>query len=155
TVLERVYNTTSESAKYGSYLMCGPKCYEVADFVFLGTDFAVDYGIKGEDAATKQLVAHAMSKALLQTSGFSTLMQNRTTHLIGSSGLYSLLNQTVGDPAFQKSVMTILAQSGAYAASRLTGDRMTAATKALGDFVQRSSNFDRSLSTKMSSPPRD
>lgn len=57
--LEAIYRGSKEASKYGWSLMCGLKCYEVADYIFLMTDFAVDYGLEGLDEAKKSLTAKA------------------------------------------------------------------------------------------------
>jgi len=119
-ILEAAYRGPAEASKYGWGLMCGPKCYEVADYVFLLTDFAMDYGLEGMDEAKKNLIAKAFVKTLLKMGGISSWIENRTTHLIGGSGLYGLMDKTINSPEFQKAFMKALAESGAYSAKKLS-----------------------------------
>lgn len=118
-ILEAAYRGPAEASKYGWGLMCGPKCYEVADYVFLLTDFAMDYGLEGMDEAKKNLIAKAFVKTLLKMGGISSWIENRTTHLIGGSGLYGLMDKTINSPEFQKAFMKVVAESGAYSAKKL------------------------------------
>ena len=118
--LESIYRGSKEASKYGWYLMCGPKCYEVADYVFLMTDFAMDYGLEGMDEAKKNLVIEGFVKTLLKTGEVSNWIDNRTTHLIGDSGLYSLMDKTINSPEFQRAFMKVLAESGVYATQKMT-----------------------------------
>jgi len=112
-VLEATYRGSKEASKYGWYLMCGPKYYEVADYMFLMTDFAVDYGLEGMDEAKKNLITTGFVKTLLKTGGVSHWIENRTTHLIEDSGLYGVMDKTINSPEFQKAFMKVVAESGA------------------------------------------
>lgn len=148
-VLEGIYRATSEASKYGWFLMCGPKCYEVADYVFLMTDFSVDYGLKGEDEATKNLVVKAFVHTLLGMDGIKNGIENRTTHLVGKSGLYELMDKTIGSPEFQKVCMKWLAENAAYVSDGVTSRILSTiwkgyvlkASSAAQDFVKSSSDI--------------
>lgn len=139
--LEDMYRLTKEASKYGWYLMCGPKCYEVADYVFLMTDFAMDYGLEGMDEAKKNLIVNAFVKTLLKTSGVSKWIENRTTHLIGDSGLYGLMDKTINSAEFQEAFMEALAESGAYTTQKMADEGTKTVIKNSLDFIKGSSNL--------------
>ncbi|MCI0392477.1 MAG: hypothetical protein MOB07_27410 [Acidobacteria bacterium] len=141
--INALYRGAAEASKYGWFMACGPKCYEVADYVFLMTDFAVDNSLDGPDEAAKNLLSMAITKALLGSSGFSAWIETRTTHLIENSGLHDLIYRAIDShqtAVFQKAVIKVLAESGAYAAGRITGDNVQKAVTAALDFVLSSSN---------------
>jgi len=139
--LEALYRGPKEASKYGWFLMCGPKCYEVADYVFLMTDFAVDYGLEGIDEAKKNLITQAFVRTLLKTSGFSKWIENRTTHLIGDSGLYGILDKTINSSEFQRAFMKVVAESGAYTTKEITETGVKTVINNSINFIKGSSNF--------------
>jgi hypothetical protein len=139
--LNAIYRGSAEASRYGWTLACGPKCGEVADYVFLMTDYAVDYGIQGADEAQKNVLSKALTKALLGSSGLPTWIQKRTTHSIGGSGLYSVLESAIGSPEFQKALMKVLAESGAYRVQRLLDDHARKSIEASLEFLRHSANL--------------
>lgn len=139
--LEAMYRGPKEASKYGWFLMCGPKCYEVADYVFLMTDFAMDYGLEGMDEAKKNLIINAFVKTLLKTSVVSKWIENRTTHLIGDSGLYGLIDKTINSPEFQKAFMEVLAESGAYTTQKMANEGGKKIIRNSLAFIKGSSNL--------------
>lgn len=157
--LEGIYRATREASVYGWTLICGPKCYEVADYAFLMTDFAVDYSLEGMDQAQKNLFAKSLVKALLNTGGISSWIENRTTQLIGSSGLYNLLDKALNSPNFQKALMKVLAESGAYATRRFVTSQLQKAIQedankiidASRNFVRASSNLEPTQTANVAS----
>jgi hypothetical protein len=139
--LEAIYRGSKEASKYGWYLMCGPKCYEVADYIFLMTDLAVDYGLEGMDEAKKNLVISGFIKTLLKTGGVSKWIENRTTHLIGDSGLYGVMEKTISSPEFQKAFMKVVAESGAYATKETAETRAKMVINNSINLIKDSSNL--------------
>lgn len=139
--LNAIYRGTAEASRYGWRLACGLKCGEVADYVFLMTDYAVDYGIQGADVAQRNAVSKALTNALLTSSGVPNWIQNRTTHAIGGSGLYSVLESAIGSPEFQKAMMKVLAESGAYSVQRLLEDHVRKTIEASLEFLRHSANL--------------
>jgi murein DD-endopeptidase MepM/ murein hydrolase activator NlpD len=141
-VLDGFYRAASEGSRYGWYLMCGPKCYEVADWTFMMVDFAVDARLQGAEEATRNAMVKGIASVLLKWGGLGNWVEGRTTHHIGRSGLYSLMDQTIGSPEFQKEVIKFLAESGAYGATRLTEQSVADVIEGVLDFVHRSSNIE-------------
>lgn len=139
--LEAIYRGNKEASKYGWYLMCGPKCYEVADYVFLMTDFAVDYGLEGIEEAKKNLVVSGFVKTLLKTGGVSKWIENRTTHLVGESGLYGVMDKTISSSEFQKAFMKVVAESGAYATKEMAETGVKTVINNSIKFIKGSSNL--------------
>lgn len=121
--------------------MCGPKCYEVADYIFLMTDFAVDYGLEGVDEAKKNLITKVFVQVLLKVGGISNWIDKRTTHLIGNSGLHDLLEKTIKSPQCQKDFMRAIAKSGAYANIKLAETALENLTRYSIEFIKGSSNL--------------
>lgn len=140
-ILEAIYRGSTEASKYGWYLMCGPKCYEVADYVFLMTDFAVDYGLEGVDEAKKDLIVKGFVKVLLNAGGVSKSIENRTTHLIGDSGLYGVMDKSINSPEFQKAFMKVVAESGAYTTQKMAETGAETVIQHSIEFVKSSSNL--------------
>lgn len=153
--LNAIYRGSTESSKYGWFMACAnPKCYEIADYVFLVTDFAVDSSLEGANNATKELAAKAFVKTLLQTTGVSHLIENRTTHYIGNSGLYGFMDKTIGSPEFQKAMMKFLAESGAHTATRITSAALTKLLISARDFIrQPSALVPRNTSSEVNTRP--
>jgi WD40 repeat protein len=151
--LNALYRATSEASKYGWALMCGPKCYEVADYFFLMADFAVDINLDGEDEATKNLAAKALTKALLESGGMSSWIESRATHLIGGSGLYDLMEHTISSPEFAKAMTRVLAESGAYAAKNITQALLTRVIQSSAEFIRRSSGLQPTIGKTEAQPP--
>jgi hypothetical protein len=139
--LNAIYRGAAEASRYGWTLTCGLKCGEVADYVFLMTDYAVDYGIQGADVAQRNALSKALTKALLASSGVPNWIQNRTTHSIGGSGLYGVLKGAIGSPEFQKAMMKVLAESGAYSVQRLLEDHARKSIEASLEFLRHSANL--------------
>lgn len=139
--LNAIYRGTTEALRFGLAVECGPKCVEVADVVLLMTDYAVDSSTVGADEAKRNALAKALTTALLKSSGLPTWVEKRTTHSIGGSGLYNLLDKTLSAPELQKEVMRLLAESGAYAADQFLNEVVRKAIQSQLEFLRHAHNL--------------
>lgn len=153
--LNAIYRGTAEASRYGWTLACGPKCGEIADYVLLMTDYAVDTSIEGADQAKRNALAHALTKALLNSSGLSAWVETRATLAIGSSGLYGFLDRAINSPEFQRSVMKFLAESGAYAANELMTDTVRKSIQSELEFLRRSRDISPGSAGQQNSQLQD
>jgi murein DD-endopeptidase MepM/ murein hydrolase activator NlpD len=136
--LNAMYRASSEASRYGWTLLCGPKCYEVADYSFLMLDFAVDNALVGADEATKKLVTKAVIGVLLE-SGLANWTTQRTTQAIGQSGLYRLLEEQLRSPQIGQEIMKFVGTSGGYAVQRITEEGVQQVLRSAAQFIRRSS----------------
>lgn len=97
---------------YGWSLLCGLQCAEVADAVFLMTDYAVDSAMDGEDEAVRNLARAIMGKTLLTMDGVGDWIGKRATHHIGRSGLYKVLEDALKKPEFVATAMKAAGAAG-------------------------------------------
>jgi len=140
-VLNATYRATREASVYGWGMLCGPKCYEIADYVFTAIDFGVDYSLSGLDEATRNIVLSAVTKAVVDVSGLSRWIDTRTTHLVGRSGLYQILDDALANPQLQKAILEVLAKSTSHAAQELTDASVSNLVNAVRDFVASSQDI--------------
>lgn len=146
-VLNSIYTGSKEATQFGLTFAAGPKAGEVVDYLFLATDYAVDYGLQGKDKATKDLARSAVAKVIADKSGLSDWIEKRTTHLIGSSDLYELLDEQIHSRAVKTAVMKVLAESAAYKASSEAEDAVSKIFEAMGDFLQKSGSLKKPSDT--------
>ena len=112
-----------------------PYCAELVDYGVLASDFAVDYGLQGENAATKNLVSTLVLRALLQTDGVGSYLDKGVSHFVGTSGLYQVFGQTIQDPAFQKTLIQLISSAGVQGADQLVQQHLQ---PAIGRLVSHS-----------------
>ncbi|HUU46248.1 MAG TPA: tetratricopeptide repeat protein [Acidobacteriota bacterium] len=139
-----IYRATKEASVYGWFVLCGPKCSQAADIVFLLTDFALDVALQDTEAATKQLVAKAIVMTLLNSQGLADQIQSGTTHWVGGSGLYESLNNILTDPEFTRVVMKVTAESAAHVSREVTEGVMQTIVKGMIDAIDSHSNIEPS-----------
>lgn len=117
-----IYGASKASAKYGAGVLLGPWASRTVDGVFLATDFVIDSQALGLDESASRALREAVATILLDeiplpSLGGRTLSQvltNATTHTIGSSQLYPILDEVLGAPEFERGFMAVLARSGAH-----------------------------------------
>jgi len=114
-----IYDASMASTKFGAAVVLGPWASRAADGVFLATDFLVDLSELGLDEAVQRAVRTALADVMFDelrvaSLGGKTLSQFLTTPVtqaIGSSRVYPILNEILGEPEFQRAFMTVLAKS--------------------------------------------
>lgn len=132
-----IYQSSKASVKYGTGVVLGPWASRIVDGVFLVTDFVIDWSALGlseaEARAVRAVVLRVMfdevKSASLGGKTLSQFLSKATTQAIGSSRLYTILDEIIGSPEFERVFMAILAKSGAH----LTKELAKARTKGILD----------------------
>jgi surface antigen len=142
-VVEAVYVVAREVSKAGWYLSCGPPCYEIADHLFLVTDFAIEASDEGTDAAVRSLLVKLMVKSLLEMDSVGHHIDKHARRYIGQSGLYELLSEQIGSAEYSARLMQLLGPGGAYAAKRITAHTVDQWVRAMQNALAQSTPFVR------------
>ncbi len=141
--LEPVIKGGLTLGELGVTLACGGNqlCGESASVIVMMIEYGLDSSIYGKQEAQRNVVAKAVAKALFQVDGVGAAIEKRTTYVIGRSGLYSKLDEILANPDFQKQVMKVLAETGAFTVTAETEAVIAEAIKKMDSFVMSASNL--------------
>ena len=143
--VEPVYKGSSFTARFLAHFVPTPLASTLVDALFTGTDFYVTQANLGLDVAQKALIRDVAVMVLMEMpsqslggKSVSDVIKNDMTVGIGSSRIYSVLNEQFRNPAFQKKFMSVLAKSSAAIADMVT-------EAAFSDLIQMPSQTDAGL----------
>ena len=120
TFAQGIYDGSKASVKFGAKFVLGPTGSRLVDQGFDVADFMVDAPELGlaqaaKKALSKQLVDVVFDLIPIDLAGGKTISQfldKSSGKIIGSSGLYALLDEAFRSPQFAKELMRFLGKSG-------------------------------------------
>jgi len=123
---EGIYNGSKAAVKFG-VVFVSPQATQIVDGIFDLTTFAIDTTDVGLNEASKRLLIDQLTKFLLNIpvknldgKTVSQALEKGTTKVIGSSGLYQILDGILQNPESKSDLMRFIAKSGAYGLKALT-----------------------------------
>ncbi len=116
SVVVGVYRAATTAEKIVAFAACGMPCYEVTDYLFMVSDFAVTHSIDGMDEARREAVTGAVVNAITTGTGFGDWPANRGIGLLGQSGLPEAVQASLASPGFKEALEKALTASAAAGA---------------------------------------
>ena len=120
TFADGIYKGSKAAVKFGSKFVLGPTGSRLIDQGYEALDFLVDIPELGVKQAAKQAIINALIDEVfekvpiekLEGKTISQFLEKSTSKMIGSSGLYDLLDDVFQSPQFEKAFMKVLAEGG-------------------------------------------
>lgn len=135
-----IYKGSKAAVKFGSRFVLGPTGSRLVDQGYDALDFLVDIPELGVNQAAKQALTNKLIDVVfeelpiekLDGKTISQFLEKSTTKMIGSSGLYGLLDDVFHSPEFEKAFMKVLAEGGK---TLVNGQAKALVSEMLGDMT--------------------